>query len=105
MMKQEEQIASVLRRIRSAVLAVIGVGYLLMPILAMRPDGMLAYKGGASLWTVVIMHPIVGAAMVYTAIISWRRCTTMLILWFWAFFLLLVAGSPVTVGFLTHYGK
>lgn len=105
MMKGDQQ-APVVMRILSVPLALVGVGLVLMPLLARRPDGLLAaHSDQLSLWVVLTLHPIAGAAMLVCAGCMWFRYSRGVLILFWCMVILALLAAPITAGYLMHYGK
>ena len=93
-------------RILFMLFAIVGVAYLFVPLLAMRPDGVVASKPqNVGLWIEVALHPLIGAAMVYHAFHTWRRFNWKSILCLWLSAGVVILGSPFTMPLLIHYGK
>ncbi len=70
--------------ILSAILALIGVWYMLVPCLAQRADGSFsAHLQHTSYLVFVIFQPILGISAVYAAYRVWRRYSETTILIFW----------------------
>jgi hypothetical protein len=93
-------------RILFVLFAIIGVAYFFVPLIAMRPDGIIAAKPqNADLWIQLALHPLIGAAMIFHAFRTWRRYNWKSILYLWLSAGIVILGSPFTMGLTIHYGK
>jgi hypothetical protein len=98
--------APIALRMLSVPLGLLGMGFVLLPLLARRPDGLLAaHPHQLSLWAQLGLHPVVGATMLVCTCCVWLRYSRTVLWLFWSLVILALLGAPVTVSFLVHYGK
>lgn len=128
-MIQDKQIASVALRLMSIPFALIGVVYMMVPLLVCYKWGLLPWHpsyliylhsyGGDSfpygaltgypsdvlLWVKASIHPVLGLAMIYTSILVWRRYTPQV---FWRVWILFGAAAimlPYCIVLTMFFGK
>ena len=110
-MRADTHAAPVAVRIFAALLALGGVGYILFPFGALRPDGLLASHPGQGLGGILqrqmllVLDPAFGVLAVIIAVCVFRAYTRKVRLLFWLLFVAAIAWAPVAVSLVLHYGK